>query len=1189
MAELEPVEIDINMRQNVSDESARASKGMEDLAKSSQAAIDAMQKDIDRLNGVIDNMNTIIEDQKKQMSGNNEVYSESIKRLEEMEAELNRTKAALASYTDTSRQMIEASKEGANVTDIITDAKKNLSDTESALSGNMGELMDNQNKLNGSLDEGTKKVEIHSASNKILSVAIRSSCTALGIENTLITRSISNVGMIAAAKRGWATAVSILNTQLGLSVIASKALLAVGLVTGIGAILAVVGFLAYAFKSWNENTKSLTESMAEFNKASANGASKTRTEFEKLRQQWIAANGDLKTQEKLVRKNIEAYNSFGVEINNVNDADKMFVDNADAFILSINKRAMAAAAMELASKKYQEAIQKMLDVDNIKNNPTDAASFWQKAGSIFLSALPGRSRQSALGDILEDNIDDLETDAKRSQRTAINYIMMAMGVDDESNKILEAAGYKTTETAKKNSKKYFQEIRDYNQRLIDNMSSDELNSQDGQQAIKARDAAAKKLQIWDAKNSQRQETAAEKLLKQQQTAATKLEKSSVEYQKRIDAARIAAMQSGADKERTAIQTEYDQTKDYIMRELAEIARLETITEKPATTQRADLRELDKAAEAKYKAETARINVESEKAINDIFADVNQKFNSDLDNNLMSINRYYDDIIKKATLEGATLTQINELNSMRDKETAQARINNRLSQIDFDQEVATRRMEIADKVYLFEADREKDILSIQLDAAVKRRDALQEAYDNMPTDDFAKSLQLAGLEVDNLNKKIQKLPAQKFSQMVGFVNQIADSLGNVAGIDMSMLTGTLSGIEKFASGDMLGAASAGLGVVTGFLSGILNKGEREAQIRREILKLQQDYNISLRQQSYDLIQSIDYARAFRDNIEALHWLVEKGFISDTDYTAWEALNRQAEALDENILAAQKDFDNLNAKAADFLNVAYKDFVKGTAGAVGNLGQKVKPILNDWKNGIIDSTEALNRLSVVGFKGLGDLADQLSKAKEETAQITDQIVELQKQMDEFATGTSFDGFLSDSMSAIESLMTGVSELGDFTEDTLKKAVLSSFKYKVLASALEPLYNDLADIFLADEIDKNAVQNWSEQFNNVIKEASDKLGITLDALGLDLGSSAGSSTASAAKGITASQDSVNEVNGGLYAIRQSIGEIRNLNKEANVYQASMASNLDRISENTEYCRYLPDILRKLSDIESYGIPMK
>ncbi len=32
MAELEPVEIDINMRQNVAEESARASKGVEDLA-----------------------------------------------------------------------------------------------------------------------------------------------------------------------------------------------------------------------------------------------------------------------------------------------------------------------------------------------------------------------------------------------------------------------------------------------------------------------------------------------------------------------------------------------------------------------------------------------------------------------------------------------------------------------------------------------------------------------------------------------------------------------------------------------------------------------------------------------------------------------------------------------------------------------------------------------------------------------------------------------------------------------------------------------------------------------------------------------------------------------------------------------------------------------------------------------------
>lgn len=1163
MAELEPVEIDINMRQNVSEESARASKGVEDLAKSSQAAIDAMQKDVERLNGVIDNMNTIIEDQKKQMSGNNEVYGESIKRLEEMEAELNRTKAALASYTDTSRQMIVASKEGADVTDIINDASKNLSNTETALSGNMGELMDNQKKLNGSLDEGTKKVEIHSASNKILSTAIQSACTALGIENTLIVRSISNVGVIAAAKRGWANAVRVLNTEMGISITMSKVLL----VSTLGIILAVVGGIILAYSKWIDKNKELIRLKGEEKKMILEASAAIQEQVSKVQ-----------TLEKVLKDTNRTY----TERNNALTELKSIMPEYNAMLskegqlIEDNTGAIKKYITQLRNQELaKRAIAKLADAETKKRDWEENLTPLERTEMNFTEEQANfNSDTRRRWEKLNKEREKLQGEINKWDTRAQEY---------EANNI---------ENVKDNTKAYWEIQQKNAYARLSLMKDTEKGSKDWVAAQKEYDTATEKLKTWDIKGQHRDaakaETAAEKLLKQQQTAATKLEKSSVEYQKRIDAARIAAMQSGADKERTAIQTEYDQTKDYIKRELAEIAKLEAITGKPATAQRADLAELDKAAEAKYKTETARVNAEAEKAINDIFADVNQKFNSDLDNNLMSINRYYDDQIKKAKEAGATLTQINELNSMRDKETAQARINNRLSQIDFDQEVATRRMEIADKVYLFEADREKDILSIQLDAAVKRRDALQEAYNNMPTDELAKSLKLAGLEVDNLNKKIQKLPAQKFSQMVGFVNQIADSLGNVAGIDMGMLTGALSGIEKFASGDMLGAASSGLGVVTGFLSGILNKGEREAQIKRELLKLQQEYNISLRQQNYDLIQSIDYARAFRDNLQALYWLVEKGFISDVDYTAWEALNRRAEALDENILAAQKDFDNLNAKANNFLNQAYKDFVKGTAGAIGG-GDKIKQILNDWKNGIIDSTEALNRLSVVGFKGLGDLADQLSRAKEETTQITDQIVELQKQMDEFATGTSFDGFLSDSMSAIESLMTGVSELGDFTEDTLKKAVLSSFKYKVLASALEPLYNDLADIFLADKIDKNAVQNWSEQFNDVIKEASDKLGITLDALGLDLGSSTGSTTASAAKGITASQDSVNEVNGGLYAIRQTLNESRNLQKEANVYQASMASNLDRISENTEYCRYLPDILRKLSDIESYGIPMK
>ncbi|MDR3057763.1 MAG: hypothetical protein LBU84_06440, partial [Prevotella sp.] len=746
MAELDPVEIDINMRQNVSEESARASQGIEDLAKSSQAAIDAMQKDIERLNGVVDNMNAIIAEQKKQMSGNNEVYGENIKRLEEMEAELNRTKAALSSYTDTSRQMIEASKEGANVTDIITDAQKNLANTETALSGSMGELMDNQKKINGSLDEGTKKVEINSASNKVLSVAIQSTCEALGIENTLITRSISNVGLIAGAKRGWANAVSLLNKELGFSLVASKALVAGGILTGLAAVAALGYGVKYLIDRYKEKTKEMRE-MREINRQVNTEYSVQASKVKILANEINNENISLELRKKRLNELRAIIPEYHADLNK---EGKLINDNKqaiDAYLESLKEEIRLKSQRERLEKLYEKKtlIEEELDDvnDYVKNN--------KNAQPVIMQSSAGAVIQDSSASLaLAENVKRQRELAKEQDdiNNQIDKMEKRFNENLENNKSEQE---KITRDNLDNRQKYIDGLRDTLKRLeIDSpeylkvqaeliQKEKELSKITDKNSYKAIDKAEAKA-----------ETAAQKLLKQQQTAADKLEKGSVEYQKRIDAARIATMQSGADKERAAIQTEYDQTKDYIMRQLKEIAKLEAITGQPATTQRAELKELDKVAEARYRAETARVNAEAEKAINEIFADVNQKFQSDLDNNLSSINRYYDDIIKKAKLEGATLAQVNELNAKREKETIQARINNRLSQIDFDQEVATRRMEIADKVYLFEADREKDLLSIQLEAAEKRRNALQDGYNNMPTDELAKSLKLAGLEVDNLN-------------------------------------------------------------------------------------------------------------------------------------------------------------------------------------------------------------------------------------------------------------------------------------------------------------------------------------------------------------------------------------------------------------------------------------------------------
>lgn len=80
--------------------------------------------------------------------------------------------------------------------------------------------------------------------------------------------------------------------------------------------------------------------------------------YEKLRREWIALD-DEKERTAWVRKHAEDWKKLDVEINNVNDADNVFVTGSAAFVDALAARSIAMAANELATEKYGEAIKKI--------------------------------------------------------------------------------------------------------------------------------------------------------------------------------------------------------------------------------------------------------------------------------------------------------------------------------------------------------------------------------------------------------------------------------------------------------------------------------------------------------------------------------------------------------------------------------------------------------------------------------------------------------------------------------------------------------------------------------------------------------------------------------------------------------------------------------------------------------------
>jgi len=84
---------------------------------------------------------------------------------------------------------------------------------------------------------------------------------------------------------------------------------------------------------------------------------------------------------------------------------------------------------------------------------------------------------------------------------------------------------------------------------------------------------------------------------------------------------------------------------------------------------------------------------------------------------------------------------------------------------------------------------------------------------------------------------------------------------------------------------------------------------------------------------------------------------------------------------------------------------------------------------------------------------------------------------------------------------------------------------------------------------------------------------------------------------KGIaTASQDSIDELTGGVYAMRIGVADIRNFSKlqadsikELLIIEQTMCSQLAQVVSNTSYCKLLENINRTFDDLNLKGIKIR
>lgn len=1211
---LEPVEIDINMKQNVSEESERATQGVNNMTSS----VDVLETEIDRLQKVVKDMSIALAEQEKLIESSNADFSEAQTRISGMREALEQANKELAAYRQTAEQANVAVSQGADVAGVMNDATQALADTEANLTQNAQNLIENQNDINNSLEGSAQSTDNYSASNQILSTALKRVTESLGIENTQIQNSVSSVHTISAAKKAYAAVVNVLTTQLGMSTLAAKALL----VTGIGALLAGIALAIYAFKDWDKNTRDLTRSMEEFNKSAAAGAAKQRAEFEKLRQQWIEAGNDLEKKEKLVQKNITAYNEFGVQVNNVNDAERMFIDNADSIIESINKRAMAVAAMQMASKKYEEALQNMLDAEEKQANP----SSWTKFKATAIGFVKGQSRFDVLNDIIDDEVDDLKTAAERANRDAQNYIAFALGTDKE-----------TTKEIQKGSKESYRQIVAYNQTLIDNMTDQQLKSADGRKAIQARDNAQKMLGMW-GKTSTKANPA--------DKAADSLAKKTYDYQKRINDARVKAIKEGAEREREAAKADYEATKLFIQKELDDIARLEKKTGKPATDQRLGLLELDVAATTQYENELDRINTRSKKEIDDIFTEVAARFSSELDQNITEIKSYYTNLIAEAQKAGASIEEVQRLKDAQKNETDRAGINDKLRKSDFNEALELEKAAnleaiglttIAEqtkyeitKKYLTErikllralgdesSNNEADILEerlkgLQLKTAPKNITGL---VNNELFKQISKGLEQTGMSAADANKKTSALFAniQKGGATAsGVINELKGMFGGLdEGLDAALDSlGSIA--EGFATGGIAGGVMATIGQGIKMFTQYRQVEKEHQKALKELalakLELQRQYNLLLlkEQLSYKQGNGIFGTDQIRQAANAINTYRQTMKLLKEEMKGDAPTLNPFKAMFGGMGDYQKKLKAYNEGIGALANV---DIVTGSKKSGALFWRKRKdvytPLLEVYDD-IIDKEGNLNTARIQSILNTHKMSDENKALLQSLLDLDSAAKEAEEQLNNYLSETF--GSLGDALadSIVTAFKTGENaallfkeNVTSVLEDLAKQMVYTLYlkdTFDKLEKDIKGAYEDLASDKISEEQLSDKVTTILGSFfgglDGDIEKANDfldKFWQHAEANGFDRPQ--GERTGATGGLTTASQDSINELSGGVYAVRQMVGDIRNDNREQLLIDRTILTQLNILVERSEYwlfLEHLEDIKNSLGSMESYGLKMK
>lgn len=1196
----EPVEIDINLRQNVDTEADKATDAIKRLSAESarlqedttkmigvqQAVVTKLKTEIESLQNAFTNISIDTGDEKavkwrqetyqqiralnvelvnqegilaELETRNNTLTTSKSKLLGEMEAAntaMNNLtlqgKAESDQYKELEAQLYSMGDAYLALNaehEKIGDARVNLESFAEGLDGVSGSIQTGMEQF-GSASEKTEEFAESLKTVEKAQTVVEAGQKAV---NETVVETAEKSKKAANETKQWSALNQLLAKTFNISNAAAQKLIAtVSLGLGI-AISAITALVNKQIDKWKEARRELEE----YKQSVASNAASQIANYEKLRSSYNRLGDDIKSKEQFIRDNQDAFKQLGVSINDVNDADSAFIHNTEAFKEAIRQRAIATAAMELAAEQYKKMLierqktQEKIDKAMAKSQAIVAATETNTGMSVDnatsgfnpqIKVIPGLTPVTEIE--AKKEVDSYLSDAERKYgKAGDDWIKKNVEADDASKRILDGLGLSPIKTKKEKEEK-------------------------------------------SKKEKTKKDDGTEKLLKLE-----------TDIQKDIDANVVAAMEEGRDKKLAVIDADFNARKTLIASRLAEIEKIEKETGVDATEQKNLLSALDASETAKYEAQRKAVEEGSRKAIDEVWRDIDARFQTENERRLSDIDNFYRETTQKAKENGATQAELDAISVSHARDTEIEKQQIALETLDFDTQIALRRAAIQDRRVLLETDREEKILKIQLDAAKKRLEKLKGLEKDGAAS--AKDIEAATVEVEELSAALENLPAKKIQEVTGYITQSIEGIGDFA----SAFDDDLGDLTDILGSAASGIANLGMGIMTGNPQQIIQGSVELLKTAGKIINANKEANAEIRQFGIELAQqAIDYSIAVIRALKDIKSETDSIFIDDYSNSLTQGMKGYNSAIEKQAELMAKLSDatvKTGVQKKKFLGITY-----GTKDVYGNLLANYKKLLNT-DDELIDKNGKINRELAETLLQSGKLNDETTKLVEQILSISDAAEEAMAAVESVLSdmvgdlGTQLksaldDAFASGTDSAAAMKDNVIAMMKDIATQKLFSAVFGSL-FSELEDRMKKSYGATGDNDLTDDLDW-FMKNYPQLVDSYNAGLSDLQQRIKDAYGVDPFADAGGRTA-VNKGIAqASQDSIDELNGRITFLVMKVDGIGTINasmldmdREQLLTQRAMLGYLETIAENSEFLRKLATIDENIDRMVREGMRMK